>query len=216
MSPRLARLPEPLEQARHVFGGDPDAGVRHPEQDVPSPGAAPTVIRPPGSVNLIALPTRFSKTWSRRSRSAHSSGSSRSACSRSSSDAEAASGAWAWMASAMTWPADTRSCSIERRPPSMRATSSRSWMRRFIRVAARSISSAGFRDRRSGSPRLRRSIAACIRMRAQRVAQIVGDDAEHVVAQLDRSLGDPVEARLLHRQGGARRHRLGERNIVRR
>ena len=35
MLSRLARLPQPLEHVRQVFGGDADAGVRHPEQDVP-------------------------------------------------------------------------------------------------------------------------------------------------------------------------------------
>jgi hypothetical protein len=83
-------------------------------------------------------------------------------------------------------------------------------------VAARSITSPGFRDRRSSSPRFASQHGRLHQDRAQRVAQIVGDDAEHVVAQLDRVLGDPVEAGLLHRQGGARRHGPGEGEILRR
>ena len=112
----------------------------------------------------------------------------------------AASGLWASTASATTWPAGTRACSTERRPASMRVTSRRSWMRRFMRVAARSITSAGSRDRA-----LRRRAAAPQQRRlhedgAERVAQVVGDDAEHVVARLDGALGGAIEPRVLDRE----------------
>ena len=33
-TPGLPRLPEPIEHMRQVLGGNPDARVRHPEQDV--------------------------------------------------------------------------------------------------------------------------------------------------------------------------------------
>ena len=85
---RRARLPEAIEEVRLILGGDPGSCIADPEEHVVSRRAAPTVMHPPGGVNLMALPMRLSNTWRSRSRSAQTSGSSATS-SRSSSDPEA-------------------------------------------------------------------------------------------------------------------------------
>ena len=94
-APRVFRLPETVEEARHVLVGDSGPAVTDPEMDL-------SISRPCSDddasarlVNLIALPIRFSKTWKRRSRSAQTSARSSSRSSRNSREADAASSLWA-------------------------------------------------------------------------------------------------------------------------
>ena len=87
-------------------------------------------------------------------------------------------------------------------------------MRRFMRVAARWIVSTGFRDRRSGPRPLRSRSVACHRDGAERIAKVVRDEPEHLIAELgglDRSV---VEAGILDRDRRAIRERLGQAKIA--
>ena len=80
----------------------------------------------------------------------------------------------------------------------MRVTSRRSWIRRFIRLAARSIASTGLRD-----PRVLTTAPEKCRRRdngSERISEIVRHDAEDLVSRADGRLRDVVEESVVQRE----------------
>ena len=123
-------------------------------------------------------------------------------------------GLWASTESRTICSAGTRACSTERWPPSMRVTSRISWMRRFIRVAARWITSTGFRDRRFWFRSAALKYTRLHRDGTERIAKVMSDEPEHLIPDLGRLDRRIVETGILDGDGRSLRQRLGQTKIA--